>query len=170
MPPGLAPLGTADARLLILGTMPSVQSLQRQQYYGHPQNAFWRLLFALWEEEWSPDYADRVAFVERHRLAVWDVLAACQRQGSADAAITDAVANDFVSFAQQHPQLRAVAFNSVGAARFYDRLVRPDPFAALPKVTLPSSSPARAMKFSEKFAAWQPLKSAWDVAIQEKEW
>ena len=89
MPTGLAPLGTADARLLILGTMPSVQSLQRQQYYGHPQNAFWRLLFALWEEEWSPDYADRVAFVERHRLAVWDVLATCQRQGSADAAITE---------------------------------------------------------------------------------
>lgn len=168
MPTGLAPLGDVHARILILGTMPSVQSLQRQEYYGNPQNAFWKLLYTLWGEAWEPDYTVRAAFIQRQRLILWDVLAACDRKGSADATIRAAHPNDFAAFAREHPDLRAVFFNSVGASRFYQRLVIPDPLAHLPKITLPSSSPARAMKFSEKLAAWQPLKNAWDVAIREK--
>lgn len=168
MPTGLTPLGGADARILLLGTMPSVQSLQRQEYYGNPQNAFWKLLYTLWGEAWEPDYAVRTRFITRQKLILWDVLAACERQGSADATITGAVPNDFATFAQSHPDLRAVFFNSMGAAHFYKRLVMPDPLAHLPQITLPSSSPARAMRFDDKLTAWRPLKNAWDVAIREK--
>ena len=168
MPHSFAPLGREDAVLLILGTMPSVKSLEKQQYYGNPQNAFWKLLFALWEEPFQAAYESRCRFVGEHRLLLWDVLADCRRQGSGDASITSPRANDFVWLSRTYPQVQAVFFNSVGAARFYQRLVQPDPLAALPRWTLPSSSPARAMRFEEKMTAWTPLKSAWDVAIGPK--
>lgn len=168
MPHSFAPLGREDAALLILGTMPSVKSLEKQQYYGNSQNAFWKLLFALWDEPFQAAYESRCRFVEEHRLLLWDVLADCRRQGSADASITSPRANDFLWLRQEYPRISAVFFNSANAARFYERLVHPDPLAALPKYTLPSSSPARAMRFEDKRRAWEPLKSAWTVAIRLK--
>ena len=168
MPHGLPPIGEPDAMILILGTMPSVQSLQKDEYYGNPQNAFWKLLYALWGEEWTPHYPKRTDFVVRHRLALWDVLADCTRKGSADASIGAARPNDFAGFAREHPGLQAVFFNSVNASRLYQKLVHPDPLEHLPQLVLPSSSPARAMTFTDKLAAWQPLKNAWDIAIQKK--
>lgn len=169
MPESFAPLGRPDAAVLILGTMPSVRSLQKAQYYGHPQNAFWKLLFSLWEEPFQENYGDKCHFIEKHRLLLWDVLRDCRRPGgSADAAIAQPRANDFLWLRQEYPRISAVFFNSANAARFYERLVHPDPLATLPKYTLPSSSPARAMRFEDKRRAWEPLKSAWTVAIRLK--
>lgn len=166
MPQSFAPLGDRDAAVLILGTMPSVLSLEKGQYYGNPQNAFWKLLYALWEQPPEKDYIDRCRFVRRHRLVLWDVLCDCRRTGSADASIRQPRPNDFAWLLGEYPGLRAVFFNSAGAAGFYKKLVRPDPLAHLPRYTLPSSSPARAMRFADKLAAWETLKNVWDVAIR----
>ena len=161
MPEGFAPVAAPDAEVLLLGTMPSVASLQKGQYYGFGRNAFWPLLYALWEAGEPPEeYALRLQFVVSHRLALWDVLRECERKGSADASIRAPQANDFAAFAAAHPRIRRVFFNSSGAAALYRRLVNPDPFAHCPKTTLPSSSPARAMRFADKLRLWLPLREA----------
>lgn len=157
MPQGFAPIAESDARVLILGTMPSVRSLREQQYYGHPQNTFWRILFSLWDLPLPADYALRKEFLIGKKIALWDVLTYCEREGSADANIEQPVPNDFMELSKRCPHLTALFYNSHNAEILYRRLVKPDPFAALPKTTLPSTSPARAMSFEKKKALWQPL-------------
>lgn len=157
MPEGFAPVADENARLAILGTMPSVLSLQKQQYYGHAQNTFWRILFSLWEEQVPESYEQRTAFLKEKKIALWDVLMSCERQGSADTAIRLPRPNDFTVLAGVCPKLEAIFFNSKNAAELYSRLIRPDPFASLPKTILPSTSPARAMQFEKKRDLWLPV-------------
>lgn len=158
MPQGFAPQAAPDARILILGTMPSAASLQKHQYYGNPHNAFWPIVFSLWDEPLPDDYDARVQFLIKHGIALWDVLRLCERDGSADAAIRQPMPNDFATFSKNHPCIRVLFFNSANAAVFYQKLVTPDPFAAVEKYTLPSTSPARAMRFEEKRDLWLPLR------------
>ncbi|MCI8553867.1 MAG: DNA-deoxyinosine glycosylase [Clostridiales bacterium] len=160
MPGGLPPVEDRRAEVLVLGTMPSEMSLLRKEYYGNPRNAFWPLLYALWDEPLAGRYEERRRFVLDRHIALWDVLATCEREGSADAAIRRPVPNDFAAFAAAHPHLRLLVFNSRMAEQLYGRLVIPDPFAALDRLGLPSSSPARAMRFEHKLEAWTPLKRA----------
>ena len=90
-----APVAAADSRLLILGSMPGVRSLQLQQYYGHPQNRFWPLLALLLGYEKVPDaYAEKKQMLLDNRIALWDVLGYCQREGSLDSDITGEQPND----------------------------------------------------------------------------
>ncbi len=158
MPQGLLPVAREDARVLILGTMPSVLSLEKQEYYGNPQNAFWRILFGLWGRPAPAAYAERTAFLLEKGIALWDVLRECERRGSADATIREPRPNDFASLAVRCPGLEAVFFNSQGASKLYAKLVKPDPWARLAKIALPSTSPARAMRLEEKQALWLPLR------------
>lgn len=162
MPQGFAPVAEADARILILGTMPSVKSLEEGQYYGHPQNAFWRILFSLWGLPLPDEYAARTAFLLEKKIALWDVVRCCEREGSADANIERPMPNDFVGLSMRCPHLQALFFNSRNAEGLYRRLVRPDPFRTLTKTTLPSTSPARAMPFEKKETLWLPLYAAWE--------
>ncbi len=159
MPESFAPIADENARVLILGTMPSVESLRRQQYYGNPQNTFWRILFALWDKPLPEDYADRCAFLLSKQLALWDVLGSCEREGSADTAIESPQSNDFAALADRCPHLRGLVFNSRNAQVFYERLVKPDPFAGCARLQLPSTSPARAMRFERKLSLWRPLRT-----------
>lgn len=159
---GFPPVADEQAEVLILGTMPSVKSLYRQQYYGHPQNAFWHIVFSLWDQVPPEDYEQKKQFLMDHRIALWDVLMQCEREGSADAAILHPQANDFVWLAQQCLHIRAIVFNSQNASNYYQSMVKPDPFGHLRKVVLPSTSPARAMKFGNKREAWTALRHILD--------
>ena len=115
---GLAPVIAPDARLVLLGSFPGVASLQAQQYYGHPRNQFWPLLSALWGEDLRAlPYPQRLARLQAHRVAVWDVYAACRREGSLDSAIEDAQFNDFPALLRQAPGLVAAAHNGGESAR-----------------------------------------------------
>lgn len=162
------PLVRSDSRILILGSMPSVESLNQRQYYAHPQNAFWRLIPALWEDQVPASYPERVNYLLDHHLALWDVLKECQRKGSADSAIRDAAANDFRAFFEQWPQIRWVAFNGQAAARLYDQLVlKPagcrtigDFRTGLQAIQLGSTSPAHAVPFAERLQDWLQIKTA----------
>jgi TDG/mug DNA glycosylase family protein len=162
MPCCFPPFADRWSEVLLLGTMPSEDSLKSGRYYGNPRNAFWPLMYALWGELPADDYEQRKRFVLEKRIALWDVLAACEREGSADAAIRCPIPNDFAAFAADHPLIRLVAFNSHTAEQLYGRLVRPDPFANVQKLMLPSSSPARAMRFEDKLAAWMPVRRAFE--------
>lgn len=162
------PLVRADSRVLILGSMPSVESLNQQRYYAHPQNAFWRVIPALWGDADLMDYDSRVDYLLSHQLALWDVLRNCRRNGSADSAIREAEANDFQAFFKQWPQIRCIAFNGQAAARLFDRQVlKPagcrtvaDFRAGLCAIQLGSTSPAHAVPFSTRLQDWLQLKTA----------
>src|SRR6201995_1317180 len=109
---GLAPVIAPDTRLVVLGSFPGVASLAAQQYYGHPRNAFWRVLGALWDEELAgAPYAARLDALRRHRVGLWDVYRACEREGSLDSAIRTPVPNELDRLKRLAPGLRAVAHN-----------------------------------------------------------
>ena len=159
---GFPPISRPDARVLILGSMPGIESLARQQYYAHARNGFWPILTALLKIE-DTEYADRVLQVQRRRIAIWDVLQACFRAGSMDSAIDEdsVVTNDFQGFLEAHPQLRRICFNGARAESIYRRHVLPilsPPAAALPLQRLPSTSPAHAgMTLEQKKMAWRVI-------------
>ncbi|HHV51390.1 MAG TPA: DNA-deoxyinosine glycosylase [Clostridiales bacterium] len=155
---GFPPIAEPDARVLILGTMPSVASLKSRQYYGHPQNKFWPIIFSLWGEQAPDDYSKRVGFLKEKHIALWDVICTCEREGSADSEIKNPVPNDFKAIKEKCPNLVAVFFNSKNAEIYYKRLVKPDVFENLKKFTLPSTSPARAMSFEKKRQMWLPVR------------
>ena len=155
---GLPPLVSADTRLLVLGSFPGAASLAAQQYYGHPQNQFWRILQAIYAPGATPigtsSYENRSAWMLAHGVGLWDVYASCERQGSLDSQIRNAEVNDFAALRQACPQLRAVAHNGAESFRHTARLEN----LGLPTVRLPSTSPANASwSFERKLAAWRDV-------------
>ena len=166
---GFAPLVTTGARALVLGSLPSKMSLETGQYYGNPQNAFWRLMGELFDAGTRLPYAERVKRLSDSGVAVWDVLQSSVRPGSMDSAIdqSTAVANDFTSFFARRPNIQLVCFNGQKAAQMFERLVLPDignKSNTLRYQTLPSTSPAyAAMSFDEKLRHWSVLKTETDA-------
>lgn len=151
------PIASDTAHLLILGSMPGIASLRVGQYYAHPQNLFWPLLGEILGFDARLAYEDRVAYLHAAEIAVWDVLASCQRVGSLDAHIDPASAepNDFAGFLAAHPAIRHVCFNGAAAEALYRRHVLPGLSVPIDYQRLPSTSPANAsITLSTKQAAW----------------
>ena len=163
---GFPPIADAHARVLILGSLPGQVSLQRQQYYAQPHNAFWKIMGRLFDARPELPYDERTQRLVRDGVALWDVCAAATRPGSLDAAIVHAsvVPNDFAAFIASHPRLRLICFNGAKAAELYRRLVLPSLPRTLRPVgyeTLPSTSPAHAaMTFEEKLTRWSIVRDA----------
>lgn len=151
-----APVAAPDARILILGSMPGVASLEAGQYYAHPRNAFWPIMGALFGAGPDLPYAERVVQLMASGVAVWDVLQACEREGSLDSNIRSEVPNDFAAFFRTHPSIRRIGLNGgKAAAAFRKHVVRQGPPLA-EIVTLPSTSPAHAARSVEmKCALWK---------------
>ena len=156
---GFGPVADGGCRALVLGTMPSVKSLQRGQYYGNPQNAFWPILFALWGRQAPAAYADRTAFALERGVALWDVVDSCVRPGSADADIRSEAPNPIAGFLAEHPAITHVFTNGKGAYRLLQKH-QPEVFAAYPVAALAATSPAWARPFAEKLASWAALRAA----------
>lgn len=159
---GFPPLSRPDARILILGSMPSRESLAQGQYYAHPRNGFWPIMTALLEID-AASYTQRTAQVVRRGVAIWDVLQACYRSGSLDSAIDERsiVTNDFPDFFRHHRRIRNLYFNGAKAESMYRRHVLPalsGAAADLPLRRLPSTSPAHAgMSLEQKKVAWRAI-------------
>lgn len=155
---GLPPVISATTVLLVLGSFPGVASLAAQQYYGHPQNHFWKILAAIWPG--CPHgmsvvcYQKRRAWLLEHGVGLWDVYASCERSGSLDSAIRHPVVNDFAALRARCPQLRAIAHNG-GESFKHARLTEG---LGLSVHKLPSTSPANASwSFERKLAAWHEV-------------
>jgi len=163
---GFPPIAARDARVLVLGSMPSVVSLAKRQYYGHPQNAFWPIMGRLFGAGADMPYEQRQRILCQRGVAVWDVLRECHREGSLDTSIHTASEspNDFASFFQEHASIRAIFFNGQKAETAFRRhalrqvaeLGRDFQYARLP-----STSPAHAGRsFAQKLAAWRAVARA----------
>jgi len=152
-----APVSTTDARMLILGSMPGKESLRHNQYYAHPQNAFWKIMGELVGAHPHLPYAERLEILKSCGIALWDVLATCMRESSLDSHIRKEAANDFATFFAQHPHITHVFFNGAKAEQSFNRFVLGK--QELPLLTLhrlPSTSPAHAgMRYAEKLQAWR---------------
>ena len=153
---GLPPVTGPDPRVLILGSFPSVLSLSRSEYYGNPRNRFWAVIEALFDIPASLPYTERCRCLTGAGIALWDVVAACSRPGSADARIRSATPNDITGFVHAHPAVRLIALNGSAAGRLY---CRAGEVPGIPFVILPSTSPANAaVRFEEKVRAWGVVK------------
>lgn len=158
---GLPPVFGNDARVLILGSMPGGRSLADQAYYAHPRNAFWPIMARLFDFSPALGYAERLACLRENSVALWDVIGRCRRRGSLDQQVEpdSIVANDFEHLFRRCHGIRLVAFNGRLAEQSYRRYVLselPAGLAGIPRVRLPSTSPAHAaMTFERKFAAWR---------------
>ncbi len=148
---GFPPVEDENARVLIVGSMPSVASLDASFYYGHPRNAFWPILANVFNEKPPETTQEKKALLLKNNIALWDVYASCIRVGSLDSAIRAGEKNDFVSFFKTHPNLRAVLLNGGTAYRMFDASVCPH----IPVLCLPSTSPAYTKKFEWKLSAWK---------------
>ncbi|HTU67665.1 MAG TPA: DNA-deoxyinosine glycosylase [Steroidobacteraceae bacterium] len=158
------PIATRTAHTLVLGSLPGRKSLEMQQYYAHPHNAFWKLIARIFDVAPDLPYAERTRVLTRHGIALWDVFAAAERPGSLDSDIVHATAeaNDFREFFRAHPKIRRVFFNGKKAEEIYRRRVLPAIAAEFPRLEyagLPSTSPAHAgMPFAQKLARWRAIR------------
>ena len=161
---GLPALVSPQTKVLVLGSFPGVASLRSQQYYGHPQNHFWKILAALWPDHPLPDreqYDARCHWLLARKLGLWDVYAACEREGSLDTNIRNARVNDFAALQKQLPELAAIAHNGGESFRHAKAVcaslgLRDD--ARMASLRLPSTSPANATwRFERKVEAWREV-------------
>ena len=158
---GFPPVAAPGARVLILGSMPGQASLRAGQYYAHERNAFWRIMGDLLGSGPELPYAQRLEKLTEAGIALWDVIAACERAGSLDADIvgSSVAPNDFAGFFAVHRNIVRVYFNGAAAETAFRRHALPG-FAgsSLQLTRLPSTSPAHAARgYAEKLAAWSVI-------------
>jgi len=152
-----APVIGERPRILILGSMPGVASLDAVQYYAHPRNVFWPIMAELFSIDASADYAQRIAQISEAPVILWDTLRRCYRPGSLDSSIArDSVeANEIPALLDEYPGVRAVACNGASSANYFRKLVLARISPSIELLQMPSTSPANAaMNFEQKLAAW----------------
>ena len=156
---GFPAIANKDARILILGSMPGVKSLESKQYYAHSRNAFWPIICRLFRVRPDISYAEKKQLLKSNHIALWDVLKSCYRQGSLDASIDQSsiVINDFITFLDSHHEIEHILFNGSEAERLFTRHVLPVMTGKTPGFhKLPSTSPAHAaMNIEDKYKAWE---------------
>lgn len=142
---GFAPIIGNAPKILILGTMPSVQSLKSQQYYGHPRNAFWWIMSELCGFDPSLGYSEKVDLISRRKIAVWDVIASCYRPGSLDSKIDQGTVtpNPIDALLQAEPTIGLLCFNGQAAEKLFNKFIKLPNWQG-ENVILPSTSPANA--------------------------
>ena len=151
----IPPVYDRNARILILGSFPSVKSREAGFYYGHPQNRFWKVLASVLQDDVPEDIKGKKIFLIRHRIALWDVIGSCEIAGSSDASIRNVAVNDLTRILEQ-ADIRAVFVNGKTAERYYRKYTLPR--TGRPAVVLPSTSPANAAWNLERLTeAWSRI-------------
>lgn len=148
------PIADSNASVLVLGTMPGIKSLEAGQYYAHPQNQFWKIMFALFDLPFDAQYDHKKSLLLENHIALWDVLKACEREGSLDSMIRNDEGNDFTTFLEDHKKIHTIIFNGQKAAQLFRRY---EPGIQLNSIVMPSTSPAHTTSFIRKLEGWQQL-------------
>ena len=153
------PVIDENSRVLLLGSMPGRVSLEKRQYYAHPLNQFWDIVYSIFEMRPDKRYEDKIAFLKLHKIALWDVIRECERSGSADSRITNPVMNDFSHLLGQFPHIKFILFNGNTTRQLFQRHKKTFNTDQVGLIGLPSSSPAHArIKMNGKLAKWMVIK------------
>ena len=155
---GLPPVVDRRSKVLVLGSFPGRVSLAKKQYYANPRNHFWLVLCRITGQPLTLNYEERVAGLLASGVALWDVLASCERAGSKDTSIRNPVPNDFARLFEQYPGIRMVAFNGAKAYELWRRLAKHQIPFGVHEVVLPSTSPVLAKPLGEKIAEWEVIR------------
>ena len=148
-----APIVNSETKILILGTIPGVASLAKQEYYGHPRNHFWPILFELLNTmPVSNVFEDKVKTLQTHKIGLWDVLKNCQRQGSLDIHIKKPLENDFEGLLKQFPNINKIVFNGKESHKYFFKKF--GQIQGITYYTMPSTSPANTMSLEKKIEIW----------------
>jgi hypoxanthine-DNA glycosylase len=147
------PVGSARARVLILGSFPGEESLRGRQYYGHAHNAFWRIAAGVFDKPVPESYAAKKRMLIDNDIALWDVVYSCSRVTSSDALITDPRPNDIPGFLKKHPRITIILINGRKAEQLFEKHF--GSAITIPRVYLPSTSPAHAsLSYAKKLKVW----------------
>lgn len=152
---GFEPIIDENCEILILGTMPGAESLIKQEYYAFERNQFWRIIFSIFGKEIADNYESKKVVLLNNNIAIWDVLASCDRENSSDSNIRNAVVNDFRGLFSKYSNLKNIYFNGKKAESLYRKLVGNKDNLKLS--VLPSTSPANAVKFESKLDEWRHI-------------
>jgi hypoxanthine-DNA glycosylase len=159
-----SPIVDMNARVLILGTMPSTVSLAKKEYYANPRNHFWSIMYEVFDQSryYSPTtpYSEKITFLKQNRVALWDVLEECERDGSGDLDIKNGKSNNFGKFLSEYRDIRCVVLNGQKANKLFFRANDERSFQDVKFLCLPSTSPANAgISFKEKVGKWRSLRT-----------
>lgn len=146
------PVIDSRSEILILGSIPGAKSLEMQQYYAHPQNKFWKIIFNLFHENFTEDYFERMDVLKKHHIALWDVIDSCERKGSLDSEIRNEEANQIEGLLEQYPNIRAIFCNGGKSYKNLQKVLGKN--YRLPIVLLPSTSPLHTVSFEKKLEEW----------------
>ena len=153
------PIIDSKSRILILGSMPGQESLNRKEYYAHPRNQLWKIVFALFDMPVEENYEKKKLFIKIKGIALWDVIDNCYREGSSlDSAIRGAEVNDFKGLFKVFPNIKHIVFNGTKAFETFRKKVGFNDFSHISFKQLISTSPARAMVFEKKFDDWKIIR------------
>lgn len=152
------PIVDSKTKILILGSIPGVKSLEKVEYYGNKQNQFWEILFSIFKQESVPEcYKNKVNFLLQNRIGLWDVVQNCERKGSLDIAIKNQEINDFNSFFNEYPQITTLVFNGKTAYQFFYK--KYGQIKGITYSVMPSTSPANTIPFEKKLNEWSLILS-----------
>ncbi len=143
----------SETEILILGTMPGAMSLEKQEYYAHPRNHFWKIIGTLFEALPIPEiFEEKIKILESNKIGLWDVLENCERKGSLDIHIKNQKENDFEVLFKKFPAISRIIFNGKQSHAFFIKK-----FGQIEGITyfvMPSTSPANTMSFENKLKIW----------------
>jgi hypoxanthine-DNA glycosylase len=155
-----------NCKVLILGTMPGITSLNIKQYYGHPDNLFWDIIFRVldrnwnWEEVVMADYDTKKNLLLNHGVALWDVLKYCDRKGNLDSAIRNEIKNDLASFFKLHPKIKVIFFNGKKAHKYFTELkIQTANIDTIEQIVLQSTSPSNTKNSFRILKEWVSIRT-----------
>lgn len=151
------PIISNDSKILILGSVPGIKSLEMQEYYAHPQNKFWRILFELFNEDYTTDYAEKIKLLKKNKIAVWDVIDSCERKGSLDTEIKNENHHNILQLLDDFPSIKVIFCNGQKSFKTLGKIL-PD-YLKIPVFVVPSTSPAYTIPYKKKLKDWSALKS-----------
>lgn len=154
------PIVDCRSKVLVLGTMPGPESLRLSQYYANPNNQFWNILYEIFGCIPDLEYEKRISFLLKKRIALWDVLDSCSREGALDTSITNGRPNDFSSFFEKYPVIEYVFFNGTSAHKQFKKFFKEKFNKVCKYIILPSTSPTpgRNVKpYNLKLLEWKRI-------------
>lgn len=148
-----SPFINSETEILVLGTMPGIASLEKQEYYAHPRNHFWKIMYTLLDSlPISVVFEDKIKLLQANKIGLWDVLENCDRKGSLDIHIKNQKENDFETLFKNYPSITKIIFNGKESHKYF--LKKFGQIKGITYYVMPSTSPANTISFEKKLEIW----------------